>query len=141
MRRTELVEWGQRHVETLLTVLALALVLGTAVPAGDGSTGWHLVLAGVTWLPLTVRTRWPLPVAAVAVLLDTLRIVAVAHANANANGSTLPVATMLALYTVGTRCTARVTWTAAVIAALTQYVTGLIAFSGRPGNDLLYLNW
>src|SRR3954452_7557165 len=113
MRRTELVEWGQRNVETLLTVLALALVLGTAVPAGDGSPGWHLVLAGVTWLPLSLRTRWPLPVAAVAVLLDTLRIVAVAHANAN--GSTLPVATMLALYTVGTRCPARVTWTAAVL--------------------------
>lgn len=130
--------WALSHVEQLLTAVALPLVLVTTVPAGHGPSSAELALAGLTWLPLLARTRQPAPVAAVVVVLDAIHIVAVAR---SLHTTTLPAATLLALYTVGVRCSRRVAWSLAAAAAVAQYVTSLIADSGQHSRDLLYLNW
>jgi signal transduction histidine kinase len=131
--------WSAHHGEELLTALALPVLAVTAAPSGHAPTALELVLVALTWLPLTVRTRWPVPVAIVVGLLDTVRIVVAGHGTPSSG--TLPAATMLALYTVGVRASSRVTWTLAATTAAVQYVTALLAISDHSGPDLLYLNW
>jgi signal transduction histidine kinase len=53
---------------------------------------------------------------------------------------TVPVATMLALYTVGTRYSARVAWSAATAAAALELTVALVGYSGT-GQNWLYVNW
>jgi signal transduction histidine kinase len=47
---------------------------------------------------------------------------------------------MLALYTVATRYPARVAWTAAAAAGITQFTVALVSYP-HAGSDWLYLNW
>ena len=132
-------QWCRGHGQPLLTAAALPLMLVVAAPPGHRPSGWEVVLAVVAWAPLTVRMRWPLPVAAVAVALDTMHIAVAGHEHPP--GATLPVATMLALYTVSLRCPARTAWLAAAVAAAAQYTAAALNLRQSGALDLLYLNW
>lgn len=91
----------------LLTAAALVIMLSTGVAGGSWQVpaGWAAVAVVLSWLPLTVRASWPLPVLAAVLTADTAHIALAGHAQPAA--STLPAATMLALYTVATRYPAR----------------------------------
>jgi signal transduction histidine kinase len=124
----------------LLTAAALAIMLSTSV-AGDSwqlPAGWAAVVVLLSWLPLTVRESWPLPVLGAVLTADTVHIALAGHAHPAT--ATLPAATMLALYTVATRYPARVAWTAAAAAGITQFTVALLSYP-HAGPDLLYLNW
>ena len=92
----------------LLTAAALVIMLLTGVPGDTWQlrAGWAAVVIVLTWLPLTVRASWPLPVLAAVLTADTAHIALAGHAHPAA--ATIPAATMLALYTVATRYPARV---------------------------------
>jgi signal transduction histidine kinase len=128
------------HPDALLTAAALVIMLPTGV-AGDSwrlPAGWAAVAVVASWLPLTVRTSWPLPVLGAVLAADTVHIAAAGHAHPAA--STLPAATMLALYTVAARYPARAAWTAAAAAGAVQLAVALASYP-HAGPDLLYLNW
>ena len=135
----QLRRYGSRP-DWLLTAAALVIMLSTSV-AGDSwqlSAGWAAVAVVLSWLPLTVRTSWPLPVLAAVLAADTVHIALAGHAHPAT--STLPAATMLALYTVATRYPARVAWTAAAVAGAVQFTVALASYP-HAEPDLLYLNW
>jgi signal transduction histidine kinase len=124
----------------LLAAAALVIMLSTGV-AGDSwqlPAGWAAVVVVLSWLPLTVRAAWPLPVLAAVLAADTAHIALAGHAHPAAG--TLPAATMLALYTVASRYPARVAWTAAAAAGIIQFTVALVSFR-HAEPDLLYLNW
>lgn len=126
--------------DQLLTAAALVIMLLTGV-AGDSwqlPAGWGAAVVVLSWLPLTVRGSWPLPVLAAVLTADTVHIALAGHAHPPT--VTLPAATMLALYTVATRYPARVAWSAAAAAGVTQFAVALVSYP-HPGPDLLYLNW
>jgi signal transduction histidine kinase len=125
--------------DRLLTAAALAIMLATGVP-GDTwqlSAGWAAAVVAASWLPLTVRASWPLPVLAIVLTADTVHIALAGHAHPPA--AVLPAATMLALYTVASRYPARAAWTAAVAAGAVQFAVALGSYPH--GLDWLYLNW
>jgi signal transduction histidine kinase len=124
----------------LLTAAALAIMLSTSVARGSWQlpAGWAAVVVVLSWLPLTVRASWPLPVLAAVFAADTAHIALAGHAHPAAG--TLPAATMLALYTVATRYPARVAWTAAAAAGVIQFAVALVSYP-HAEPDLLYLNW
>jgi signal transduction histidine kinase len=124
----------------LLTVAALVIMLSTSV-AGDSwqlPAVWAAVVVVLSWLPLTVRASWPLPVLGAVLTADTVHIALAGHAHP-ATG-TLPAATMLALYAFATRYPARVAWAAAAAAGITQFAVALVSYP-HAEPDLLYLNW
>ena len=132
--------YGSRS-DWLLTAAALAVILLTSVPGGGSwqlPAGWAAVVAVASWLPLTVRIPWPLPVLAAVLVADTAHIAVAGHAHPAA--ATLPAATMLALYTVAIRYPARVAWTAAAAAGVIQFTVALVSYP-HAEPDLLYLNW
>jgi signal transduction histidine kinase len=131
--------WSRDHFEALLTAAALPLILVTSAPGGHWASGWEPVLAVAAWLPLIVRNRWPVLVAALVVLLETVDIVVAAHGHPSE--ATVPVATMLALYTVSLRSSARVAWGTAAVVAGIQSTTALLSRSDHGGQALLYVNW
>lgn len=126
--------------DQLLTAAALVIMLLTGV-AGDSwqlPAGWGAAVVVLSWLPLTVRGSWPLPVLAAVLTADTVHIALAGHAHPPT--VTLPAATMLALYSVATRYPARVAWSAAAAAGVSQFAVALVSYP-HPGPDLLYLNW
>jgi signal transduction histidine kinase len=131
--------YGSRP-DWLLTAAALVIMLATSAAGGTWQlpAGWAAVVVVLSWLPLTVRTSWPLPVLAVVLTADTVHIAVAGHAHPP--GATIPAATMLALYTVATRYPAKVAWTAAAVAGVTQFAVALVSYP-HAGSDLLYLNW
>ncbi len=140
MSSVAVVGWSRRHPDALLTGAALALMLITSVSNGEWRhpSGWSLVLVGLAWLPLTVRTRWPLPVAAAVVSLDAAHIALAAHGHPAT--AIVPVGSMLALYTVSVRYPARVAWSAAAIGAAVLLTMSALTYP-HVGPDLLYVNW
>ncbi|MCL2781897.1 MAG: histidine kinase [Actinomycetia bacterium] len=135
--------WRRRagnRFDDALTVAALAIAVVMALPIGGGNAGTlaQLVLTLVAWLPLAARLRWPVPVAAVAMAVDAAHVAVAAHHHSST--SFVPVATMLALYTVAARRGSRAAWVCAAVVALTQLSVG--AASGlRASGYLLYINW
>ncbi|BEP14076.1 hypothetical protein acdb102_23870 [Acidothermaceae bacterium B102] len=126
--------------DLLLTAAALPLSLILSVPHGDWTADirWGLLLDLLAWMPLTVRTRRPLPVAALVVALDAVHVGLDHHQHPATNVVT--VATMLALYTLSVRYSARTAWsTAAGVGLLFLLVASLTA--PWQSSDLLYLNW
>jgi signal transduction histidine kinase len=125
--------------DRLLTAAALVIMLATGV-AGDTwhlPAGWAAAVVVLSWLPLTVRASWPLPVLAAVFTADTVHIALAGHAHPPV--AVLPAATMLALYTVATRYPARVAWTAAAAAGAAQFTAAIVSYPR--GLDWLYLNW
>jgi signal transduction histidine kinase len=133
MRRGSRSDW-------LLTAAALVIMLSVSIAGGSWqlSAGWTVVVVALTWLPLTVRASWPLPVLAAVLTADTVHIAVAGHAHPAAG--TLPAATMLALYTVSVRYPARVAWAAAATAGIIQFTVALVSYR-HAEPDLLYLNW
>jgi signal transduction histidine kinase len=140
MTRSTVLRWCQSHREALLTTATLLLMLVTSVPAEDRPlpSGWDLMLVALAWLPLTVRHRWPLPVLAAVVTIDTVHIAVAGHEHPAS--ATLPAATMLALYTVSARYSARVAWYTAAVTAAVQLTVAALSLPDI-GSNLLYLNW
>jgi signal transduction histidine kinase len=124
----------------LLTAAALVIMLSAGVAGGSWQlpAGRAAIVVVLSWLPLTVRASWPLPVLAAVLAADTAHIVLAGHAHPAAG--TLPAATMLALYTVATRYPAWVAWTAAAAAGVIQFAVALVSYP-HAEPDLLYLNW
>ena len=119
--------WRRRagnRFDDALTVAALAIAVVMALPIGGGNAGTlaQLVLTLVAWLPLAARLRWPVPVAAVAMAVDAAHVAVAAHHHSST--SFVPVATMLALYTVAARRGSRAAWVCAAVVALTQLSVG-----------------
>ena len=120
--------WLRRHghrPDWLLAAAALVIMLSTSVAGGTWQlpAGWAVFVVVLSWLPLTVRAPWPLPVLAAVLTAETVHIALAGHAHPPA--ATLPAATMLALYTVATRYPAWVAWTAAVAAGAAQFAVAL----------------
>jgi signal transduction histidine kinase len=124
----------------LLTAAALAIMLSVSLAGRDWQlpAGWTAIVVVLTWLPLTARASWPLPVLGIALTADTVHIAVAGHAHP-ASG-TLPVATMLALYTVAVRYPPRLAWAAAATAGVIQFAVALLSYR-HAEPDLLYLNW
>src|SRR6266496_4856062 len=98
MTTVALVRWCRAHTDALLTAAALVIMLIAGVPADRRgiALGWELLLLALAWLPLTVRTVWPLPVAVAVIVADAVHIAVAGHGNPPS--TTVPAATMLALY-------------------------------------------
>jgi signal transduction histidine kinase len=140
MTTVALVRWCRGHSEALLTAAALLVMLLAGIP-GDRrgiALGWELLLIVGAWLPLTVRTVWPMPVVVVVATVDTVHIAIAGHGHPAS--VIVPAATMLALYTVSSRHPARVAWCTAAITAAAQVTVAALGSTGI-GSDLLYLNW
>lgn len=140
MSRFRLISWCRTHPEMVATT---AVLLVTAWLAGIGSHGWHPnltdgALAAVAWLPLLWRQRQPLPVLVAVVALDSIR--AIAAGSSHQAVTTLPLATVLALYTVADRYRGRLVWSCAAGAGLVQFTVTLLAFD-QLGRSFLYFNW
>jgi hypothetical protein len=125
--------------EALLTAAALPimLVISLTGPQRPLSIPWTLTLVALAWLPLTVRSRWPLPVLAVVLTVDTVYIAVAGHAHPPA--AIVPVATMLALYTVAARYPTKLACSATAAVAAVQFSVAVI--TNPTGSDWLYLNW
>jgi signal transduction histidine kinase len=132
-------QWCRSHGQDVLTAVALPLILVVNAPPGHWPSGWDVILAIATWAPLTVRMRWPLPVAVTVGALDTAQIALAGHEHPAT--ATLPVATMLALYTVSVRCPARTAWLTAAVTAAVWFITAVLSLKQGSAEDLLYLNW
>jgi signal transduction histidine kinase len=140
MTTVALVRWCRGHSEALLTAATLLIMVLAGVP-GDRrgiALGWELLLIVLAWLPLTVRTVWPMVVVVVVVTVDTVHIAVAGHGHPAS--AMVPAATMLALYTVSSRHPARVAWCTAAVTAAVQVTVAALGFTGI-GSDLLYLNW
>jgi signal transduction histidine kinase len=130
----------ENNFDAFLTLAALLFGVLTSLPFGQGHarSPWELILAVAAWLPLLGRNRWPLPVAALAAALDAIHIAVAAHGTPSS--SIVPAATMLGLYTVALRLSARTAWSAAAIAGIAQAVVAM-ATSSDLSADALYINW
>ncbi len=125
--------------EVLLTAAALPvmLVLGLTVPISSLPAAWIVVVTVATWLPLTVRLMYPLPVLVIVSATDSVGIGLAVHHSQPV--STVPIATMVAIYTIAAASSARTTWVTAAAVAAVQFG---VAMFGHPASlDWLYLNW
>jgi signal transduction histidine kinase len=124
--------------EVLLTAAALPvmLVLGLTTPSSL-TPAWVVVVTVATWLPLTVRLIYPLPVLVIVCAADSAGIGLAAHHGQPV--TTVPIATMVAVFTVAAASRAATAWVAAGAAAAVQF--GVALFDHPAGSDWLYLNW
>jgi signal transduction histidine kinase len=120
---------------TLLVMLAaLALRRGNG-PAYQG-TG-VLILTFAAWLPLLARTRWPVPALAAVTAAECLHLAVLPFVGSYTNAQVamgayqpVPVATMVAAWTVASRCRWPAGWTAGGLAAGALLITSVIAQPG-----------
>ncbi|GIF23865.1 signal transduction histidine kinase [Actinoplanes tereljensis] len=119
----------------LAVVLASMLVTATirtgqADPPGPGL----LVFVLLTWLPLLARTRYPVAVMVVVTSLECLHIALLPSVVAGANAAELmgayqpvPIATMVAVFTVASRRPQRFGWASGGTAGVLLLVTGVLS--------------
>ncbi|MFF1874659.1 sensor histidine kinase [Kitasatospora herbaricolor] len=123
----------------LMTDLAVALVCFVLVAPFAAATAYHrnasitvyLVLLAISCVPLLVRSRWPVQVAAATVLIGVVEFVLVP-----VDGPP-PGAVGFALYAVATRTDRRTAWRTGTCAAAALTVAGLVS---RPGVEQLPQN-
>ncbi|MFE9426901.1 sensor histidine kinase [Kitasatospora sp. NPDC006697] len=127
---------------TDVAVALLCLLIGLPVALASAyqqhkSVTVTVLLTALSVLPLTVRSRWPIPVAAACVLVAELSyLIRPAGAPANA-------ATMFALYSVAVQTDRETAWRTGAGAAGILLVTGLVF---RPGlaplpENLAVIGW
>jgi signal transduction histidine kinase len=135
---TTRVGYGRRpsRADMALTFGTLALML-TAVTLRQGHEEFPgpalLFFSVLAWMPLLVRTRWPLPVLVATVVAESLHLALVpfvapglATPIALAAYQPVPVATMVAAFTVATQMPRRTAWIAGGSAAMVLMVVGLV---------------
>ncbi|MFI6226947.1 sensor histidine kinase [Micromonospora echinospora] len=125
--------------EALFLVAVLAVMLFTAtIRQGHAAFPGTLLLAFtlLAWLPLVLRTRWPLIALAAVVTVEAAHLIVVDYLEP---GQTLtaplamgayqpvPLATMIAVWTVASRRPRRVGWTAGISAALLLLTVSVVA--------------
>jgi signal transduction histidine kinase len=127
------------RAEYILTALALPLMLAVGLTTPFAKLSDLAITAAVvaTWLVLTLRLRYPVPVLVVVAIIDSVGIGLVDHHGQSV--ATVPLATMLALYTVAARSPVRVAWIWAAAVATTQFAVSVIDYPTSA--DWLYLNW
>ena len=120
---------------TLLTMLAALALRRGGGPAYQG-TG-VLVLTLAAWLPLLGRTRWPLPVLAATTAIECLHLAVLPFVGSYTTAPVamgayqpVPVATMVAAWTVASRRRWPVGWTAGGLAAGALLAVSIIAQPG-----------
>jgi signal transduction histidine kinase len=136
---TTRVGYGRRptRADMALTFGTLALML-TAVTLRQGHEEFPgpalLFFSVLAWLPLLVRTRWPLPVLVATVVAESLHLALVpfvapglATPIALAAYQPVPVATMVAAFTVATQAPRRTAWIGGGAAAMVLLVVSLVA--------------
>jgi signal transduction histidine kinase len=121
-------------VALLVMLGALAFRRGGA-PAYQGTA--VLVLTFAAWLPLLGRTRWPLPVLAATTAVECLHLAILPFVGAYTNAGIamgayqpVPVATMVAAFTVASRRRWPVGWTAGGLAAGALLAVSIITQPG-----------
>ncbi|MFC9325160.1 sensor histidine kinase [Kitasatospora sp. NPDC057015] len=123
----------------LMTDLAVALCCFVLVAPFAAATAYHqnasipvyLVLLAISCVPLLVRSRWPVQVAAATVLIGVVEFVLVP-----VNGPP-PGAVGFALYAVASRTDRRTAWRTGLCSAVALTTAGLIT---RPGVEQLPQN-
>ena len=128
-----------------LTVLTL-LVMLTAVWLRQGAAtptfpGWPLLVFTVlAWLPLVVRTRWPLPVLVATVVVHAAQLLLLPHLDPGlpspvgmAAYQPVPVATTVAAFTAAVRLPRRTAW---IVGGAASVVLPLAALVGQPDDHL-----
>ena len=118
-------------VTLLAAMLVTAALRQGGAPTFPGST--LLILTVVSWLPLAVRTRWPLAVLVGVVALESLHLTVLPfvdlHPSARAAMGAyqpVPIATMVAAYTVAARRPWQRAWVPGTVAALVLFVVSLV---------------
>ena len=124
-----------------LVVMLVAVALREGSGGGFTSPGWPLLAFTVlAWLPLTVRTRWPLPVLAATVVVHAAQLLLLPQIDPGLTTQGMgayqpvPVATMVAAFTAAVRVPRRTAWRAGVVASL---LLPLAAIIGQPDDQLL----
>jgi signal transduction histidine kinase len=116
----------------LLVGMVTAVVVRGGPPAYPGST--LLILSLASWLPLLVRSRWPLVVLASTVVVEILHLVVVPFTGTSPTAGAamgayqpVPIATMVAAYTMAGRRSGWRAWVPGGVAAVALFVVSLIA--------------
>ena len=119
----------------VLDAIVLVAMLVTARLGYDETITSVPVLVTFTllaWLPLVVRTRWPLPVLVVVVLVEAAHLIvlpAIEHLPDSGTNMGVyqptPIATMIAVWTVASRRPRTTGWWAGSAAAVTLLVVGV----------------
>ncbi len=104
-------------------VFMAALVIIDSPRAHDGLL---ILLTAGGWIPLLGLRRWPLPAFLLVLGVESLHVIAVPLAEP-VQFTSIPVATMVAAYTIATRTPWRQAWVCGIAAALWLLVIGLLA--------------
>ncbi|MFW6774618.1 sensor histidine kinase [Nocardioides sp. CPCC 205120] len=135
--------YGWRHLPLTASTLVVMLV---AVWHREGhleSPGPALlVFTALQWLPLTVRTVWPVPVLGATTAASAAQLVLIPQLDEDWESAVgmavfqpVPVAVMVAAFTVGLRAPRRTAWVAGATAAA---VLPLLALGTHPAEDYLW---
>ncbi|MFT4262606.1 MAG: histidine kinase [Nocardioides sp.] len=128
------------QTDWIVTVGTLAMMLTTASVRTGVFAVPEPALLGATllsWLPLLGRTAWPLGALAGTVIVEAFHIALLGSMSLPPPGDPMgayqpvPVATMVAAYTLASRTRPRLAWSASGAASALLLLTGLV-FHGRP---------
>ena len=125
----------------VVDAVTLAVMLGALAFRRGGGPAYQgtavLLFTVAAWLPLLGRTRWPLPVLAATTAIECLHLAVLPFVGAYTTAPVamgayqpVPVATMLAAWTVASRRHWTVGWTAGGLAAVTLLAVSIIAQPG-----------
>ena len=121
--------WGLSGTDLILTTLALGVPVIVALSEGDVSnrvSKLTQVIFGVAgWLPLLASARKPLVALALVLAVQNLQIVLVPLVDP-VQFNSIPVALMVAVYSVGRRLPWRTAWLAGGLASVDVLVIGLM---------------
>lgn len=118
-------QWLARHDRVRDALPAVPLIVVSVAATAVGTSAWHeprwgeVMWTALSCVPLVVRSRWPLPVALVA-LAGELTLMAVAPSI-----SLTPGAALIALYTLAALGSRRTAWAVGLAAAVA--ITGVYA--------------
>jgi signal transduction histidine kinase len=127
--------WGLAATDLVLLAFAAVFLMVAATSAFRFSDETALTVVGMTaavWAPLLLTARWPVTALLLVVAAECLRLVLVPLLDP-VEFTSIPVATMVATYSVAVRRDWRTAWIAGAAAAGALLVVGLLA---RPSSQL-----
>jgi len=119
--------WGLGGTDLILVASAIALVITSGLSEGRSARVSELsvaVLDTAMWLPLLLMARWPVAVLTAVVAAECAHLATVPLL-APVQFNSIPVAVMVAAYSVGLRREWRIAWPAGGLAALVVLSVGL----------------